>query len=116
MKKLIIIIFSSLTFTIANAQKRILIDDASKNIGQKVIICDSVYSIKVLSSLTFLNIGGDYPKQKLTLVFYKKDLYLLNVEPETMYKFKKVCISGKLIQYEGKPQMVIKALKQITNY
>ena len=115
MKKLILLIFSSLTFTIANAQKQILIDSAAKYIGRKVTICDSVYSIKVLPHLTFVNIGGDYPNQSLTLVFYKKDLFLLNAEPSKLYLKKRICVTGKLTNYEGKPQIIIKSLKQIEN-
>lgn len=113
MKKLILLIFSSLTFTNAHAQKQIPIDDAPKYLGHKVVICDSVFSVKVLPHLTFVNIGGDYPKQKLTLIFYKKDLYLLDINPLQLYKEKRLCITGKLIEYEGKAQIIIRSVKQI---
>jgi len=114
MKKLIFLIFSSLIFSVAEAQKQIPIDSAFKYIGQKVLICDSVYSIKVLPSLTFVNVGGNYPNQKLTLVFYKKDLYLLEIDPTKAYFGEKICVTGEVISYEHRPQIIIKAIKQIT--
>jgi len=113
MKKIIILIFSSLIFNLSHAQKQIAIADISKYFGHLVTVCDSVYSIKFLPHLTFVNVGGDYPNQKITLVFYKHDLYLLNIEPDKLYQGKRICVKGKVIQYEGKPQIVIKSLKQI---
>ncbi|KQN35816.1 hypothetical protein ASE92_06625 [Pedobacter sp. Leaf41] len=112
MKKLSLLIFSSLIFTVEKAQKQISIDSASEYIGQKVTVCDSVYSIKVLPHLTFVNMKGNYPDQKLTLVFYKKDLHLFNMEPAKLYLSKRICVKGRISNYEGKPQIIIRSLKQ----
>jgi len=113
MKKLIFLIFSSLTFTITKAQKQIAADSALYYTGQKLAICDSVYSNKVLPYLTFLNFGDEYPSQKITHIFYKRDLLLLEIEPEKLYKGKKICVSGEISQYERKPQIIVKSLRQI---
>lgn len=89
------------------------IDSALHYIGQKITTWDSVYSTKVLPHLTFVNVGGNYPDQKLSLVFYKKDLYLLKIKPEKMFGGKKICVSGKVIRYDIKPQIVVRSLSQI---
>lgn len=116
MKKLIFLIFSSLIITSVNAQKQISIEEASKYLNQKVIVCDSVFGIKILPSLTFVNVAGDYPNQKLTLVFYKKDIVVKNLDVTALCLNKRICITGKLIKFEGNPQIVIKNKRQITLY
>lgn len=73
MKKLILLIFSSLTFTISKAQTPVTIDEVSEHLLEEVLVCDSVYSGKVLSHLTFVDIGNqeNHPiRQAFSLPFF----------------------------------------------
>jgi hypothetical protein len=69
MKNLISIslILVSSIFT-ASAQTRVAAKNAAKYTGRKVTICDKVYGAKVENGTTLLYLGGDYPKQLLTVM------------------------------------------------
>jgi hypothetical protein len=94
------------------AQTTINIKDVSKHIGETVTICDPVYTTSALPNLTLINLGAEFPKQLLTVVIYKADLAKFK-EPEKTYLNKKVCITGKLVLYNDKPQIVVSEVKQI---
>lgn len=96
----------------AKSQTKIDIKDISKHIGDTVTICDSVYTTRALNGLTVLNLGATFPKQLLTIVIYKADLAKFT-EPEKTYLNKKVCVTGKLVLYNDKPQIVVNDVKQI---
>lgn len=112
MKKLTLILFLSVTSLCVKAQKTIDIKDIAKHIGETVTICDSVYTTRALPNLTLINLGAEFPKQLLTAVIYKADLEKFK-EPEKLYLNKKVCITGKVVLYNDKPQIVINDPKQI---
>ncbi|RZK60217.1 MAG: hypothetical protein EOO91_02215 [Pedobacter sp.] len=97
----------------AKSQTKIDIKDISKHIGDTVTICDSVYTTRALNGLTLINLGAAFPKQLLTVVIYKADLAKFT-EPEKIYLNKKVCITGKVVLYNEKPQIVLTEAKQIT--
>lgn len=52
-----------------------------------------------------------FPKQLLTVVISKADLEKFT-EPEKTYLNKKVCVIGKLVLYNHKPQVVVTSPKQ----
>lgn len=112
MKKLALVILLCTAFTFTKAQTTISIKDVSKHIGETVTICDSVYTTRALPNLTLINLGTEFPKQLLTVVIYKEDLAKFN-EPEKTYLNKKVCINGKLVLYNDKPQIVVNEPKQV---
>lgn len=97
----------------AKSQTKIDIKDISKHIGDTVTICDSVYTTRALNGLTLINMGAAFPKQLLTVVIYKADLAKFT-EPEKTYLNKKVCVTGKLVLYNDKPQIVVNEAKKIT--
>ncbi|RZK60455.1 MAG: hypothetical protein EOO91_01430 [Pedobacter sp.] len=96
----------------AKSQTKIDIKDIAKHIGDSVTICDSVYTTRALNGLTLINLGAAFPKQLLTVVIYKADLAKFT-EPEKTYLNKKVCVTGKLVLYNEKPQIVLTEAKQI---
>lgn len=88
------------------------IREVNKYIGETATICDSVFTTRALGSLIFLNLGVTLSKQLLTDVIYKANLEKLN-EPEKTYLNKKICVTGKLVLYNDKPQIVLNEAKQI---
>lgn len=112
MKKLTLIILLFTGVIVAKAQNTISIKDISKHIGETVTICDSVYTARALPNLTLLNLGAEFPKQLLTVVIYKADLGKFK-EPEKTFLNKRMCITGKLVLYNDKPQIVLNEVKQI---
>ncbi|MRX46942.1 hypothetical protein [Pedobacter puniceum] len=81
---------------------KISIKEAQQYLNKLVTICDSVYSTKALEKLTFLNFGGNFPNAPLTLVVFKSDEAKFPQAPETLYNHKRICVTGKLTEYNGK--------------
>lgn len=95
------------------AQIKIPVDSVPKHIGEKVTVCTTVYGVKSLDKLTFINVGAAYPKSPLTLVIFAKDLPNFKTSPETLYSNKQICVTGKLEDYKGKAEIVITSPEEI---
>lgn len=78
--------------------------------------CDVVSGSKVFESsgMILLNLGGEYPNQKMTVVIKAKDRDKFPVSPEVAFMNKKICVKGKVIDYKGKPEIVVTDPAQIT--
>src|SRR6476660_3327556 len=95
------------------AQTTIVAKDAIRYLDKTVTICDSVYSTKTSESVSLLNFGGRFPNAPLILVVYKKDRANFEKEPHLLYNNKKMCVTGKVTEYQGKLQLVLNSPKQI---
>jgi DNA/RNA endonuclease YhcR with UshA esterase domain len=106
---LILISFVALFAVKASAQTTIAAKDAAKHTGETVTICDKVYSTKLLdgSNMTFLDLGGFHPKQALTLVIKGDDRSKFKGAPEVDFKGKNVCVTGVIVDFKGKPEIVL---------
>jgi len=94
--------------------REINVNDAASSIGQTVKVCSMVYGTKELKSgMTFINLGAAYPNSPLTLVIYGDDISNFKQNPSVYYDGKKICITGKVSDYKGKPQIVIHREDQI---
>jgi hypothetical protein len=83
--------------------------------GKTTTVCDKVYSTKLLESsgMVFLNLGGDYPNQKLSVVIKGKNRSKFDVSPEIAFKDKTICVTGVIIDYNGKPEIIVTDPEQI---
>ena len=98
--------------TIASfAQTEIKLEDISKHIGDSVKVCAKIYGgiflERVKDTPTFLNVGGSYPNNPLTIVIWADVRKEFEQKPEEFYKDKAVCIFGKITLYKDKPQIVL---------
>jgi hypothetical protein len=105
-----------LIFTLkASAQTKIPAKDASKYIGKTVTICDKVYNERVISysNSSYLNVGGYYPKQLLTVIVDRSDVSK-NWKPlEIDFIDVQICVTGKVVDAQGKPEIVVTDPNQI---
>jgi DNA/RNA endonuclease YhcR with UshA esterase domain len=62
---------------------------------------------------SLLNFGDLYPNQKLTLIIKKKHLKNFSFLPIQFLLGKKVCVTGCVNLYKGKPQIKVKYESQI---
>ena len=114
-------IFSILLFLVAgftaSAQSKISIDDVKQHIGDSVEVCAKVFSTRFLESSngtpTLINLGGIYPNEKLTVVIFGDNRGKFKEKPEDAWKDKDICITGKITEYRGKPQIVIAGPEQV---
>ena len=116
-KSLLVTTLICIIFFYAGAQTPIEIKDAASHIGDSVTLCGKIYGgiflDKVKNQPTFLNMGAAYPNQLLTVVIWGDKRKLFNYKPEEKLKNKEVCITGRIEEFKGKPQIVIQAVSQI---
>jgi DNA/RNA endonuclease YhcR with UshA esterase domain len=116
MKKIFFISAFVLLFAFkASAQKIIAAKDAASHINETVTVCDKVFSTKLISSsnMTFLDLGGFHPNQLITIVIKGEDRSKFKNAPDEYYKGKNVCITGTVIDYKGKPEIIVSDSTQI---
>jgi len=116
MKNILLInVFALLFAFTASAQKVISAADAPKHINETVTICEKVFSTKLItpSNMTFLDLGGFHPNQLLTVVIKGEDRSKFKDAPDEYFKGRNVCVTGKLIDYKGKPEIVVSDPSQI---
>ncbi|WP_207496687.1 SH3 domain-containing protein [Aridibaculum aurantiacum] len=101
----------------ANSQVSINAIDAKKHIGEVVSICGKIYSAKFLPSSknqpTLLNLGGNYPNQLVTIAIFEGDRNKFPFKPEEYYPNTDVCVTGKLVEYRGMPEIIVQSPDQL---
>ena len=114
---LIALIISLLMGPVAFSQS-IKLEDVPKHIGDSVTVCGKIFSTNYLESghdqPTFLNMGAAYPNDILTILIWKKARAKFTYKPEEKLLNKTICVSGKIVSYKGKPQIVVHQESQIT--
>lgn len=85
-----------------NGQTKVAIDSIAYYKNQMVTVSDSVNQTKLdaKSGITFLDVGGHFPKQLLTIVIFKKDALNFPVRPEDLYRAKKISVTGRITEYK----------------
>jgi hypothetical protein len=96
----------------ASAQsKGFTMTDFKANIGKTGTLCDTVYSYKAVSdTLTLLNLGAAYPRQKYTIAVKGNKIKL----DLSTIKGKHVCATGTFEFFKGQPEIVADKPEQIT--
>ena len=106
MKKLILASFILIAFaTAAFAQESAFsATEFSKKLGKTGMLCDTIYSLHIVSdTLTLLNMGAAYPNQKYTVAIKGNKITL----DWTKLKGKPICVTGVFELYKGKPEIEI---------
>jgi micrococcal nuclease len=84
---------------------------ASAHVGEVRTVCDRVASTRFLRTgrqPTFLNLGHPYPEQDLTVVIWGEDRARFGGAPEELYRSRRVCVTGRIELYRGRPEIVIR--------
>jgi micrococcal nuclease len=92
-------------------------DSVANYIGKTVKVCDKVYGTHVSKGekkVSSLNLGADFPNQKLTVVIFESDLAKFSYTPTVFLKDKNVCVTGKIMTYKEKPQIIINEPTDLT--
>jgi hypothetical protein len=93
----------------ASAPRTITAQDAAQHYNENVQCCAKVYGVKVLENLTLVNLGAAYPDQPLTVVLRDaaRDL-------GPGLDGKNICVTGTVVSYRDKPEIVVTDPKMIT--
>jgi hypothetical protein len=91
--------------------------EAQQHIGETATVCGLVASARFLESAkgqpTFLNFDHPFPDHTFTVAIFARDRSKFSSPPETMYDGKNVCVTGSIIDYRGKAEIVVKDPSQI---
>src|ERR1700746_3846046 len=78
------------------------------HVGETRTVCGKVASTHFASKSkgepTFLNLDEPYPKEVFTILIWGSDRARFGA-PETKYKDARVCVTGKITSYRGKPEV-----------
>lgn len=114
MKTLTLLLFV-FTSTLFFAQEKVTLENIASFEGKTITLCETVtgtHQTKSESKVTYLNFGKSFPDHAFTVVVFKNVLNEFTYDPLTL-KNKKICVTGKVVFYKGKPQIVIKNESQI---
>ncbi len=92
---------------------KIRAEDAAKYIGKRVTVCSQVYGVKELANINFINLGGQFPDNPLTLVVFSSDKRDFKQGLE-IYNGKKVCVTGIVKEHRGKLEIIINTPEEIS--
>ncbi|HEY8929391.1 MAG TPA: hypothetical protein VIM55_09390 [Mucilaginibacter sp.] len=111
MKKQILVLAIMFAFgSAAMAQKRFSAGEFTKNLNKTGTLCDTVYSLRIVSdTLALLNMGGVYPNQKYTVAVKGNKITL----DYANLKGKPLCVTGVFILYKERPEIVISQPEQV---
>ena len=91
--------------------------EAKTHIGEQATVCGLVKSARWASNSnrkpTFLNLDEAYPKQLFTVVIFEENRGKFTPAPEDQFKDKRICVSGKIEEFRGTPEIVVTAPAQI---
>ena len=98
------------------AEKTLTAAEAKDHIGEQATVCGKVVSTRYAESSrgspTFLNFDQPYPNQVFTLLIWGSDRSKFG-DPETSYRGKRICVTGKISDYKGVPEIVANAPSQV---
>jgi hypothetical protein len=116
-RSLVVLIFISLVIPTLQAQtKKLTTAEAKDHIGDRATLCGKVVSTHYAKSSkdepTFLNLDEPYPREIFTILIWGSDREKFGT-PEDSYKDLRVCVTGKITSYRGRPEIVATERGQI---
>lgn len=116
MKPLLFVLCIFAVSVSAAMQNKLTPADAAKHIGEQATVCGTVasarYAERSNKKPTFLNLDKAFPNQIFTAVIFEADRAKFG-EPEKELLNKKICVSGKIQEFQGKPEIVLTDEKQL---
>lgn len=92
-------------------------EDASGHVSETATVCGVVASAKFAASSraqpTFLDFDRSYPNAVFTAVIFGDDRPNFGT-PETALRGKRVCVTGQIRDYRGKPEIILNNPSQLT--
>lgn len=116
MKKLLATLFYLFIVAQVTAQTNIKLEEVSKHIGDSVTVCGKVADMRYFENSKnqpmFLNMGDKYPNQQLTVVIWGDIRKQFREQPENLLN-RQICITGRIILFKEKPEIVIDGPEKI---
>jgi hypothetical protein len=107
---ILIIFFGSGKTSPAQEQKRLSPSEAKSHVGEQATVCGKVASARYASGTrgkpTFLNLDKPYPNPIFTVLIWGDSRDKFGA-PEEKYRDKQICVTGKIAEYRGAPEIVV---------
>jgi hypothetical protein len=91
-------------------------EDAAIHVGETATVCGIVASAKFAatsrSQPTFLDFGNPYPNATFTVVIWGDDRAKFGA-PETSLRGRRICVTGGIRLYHGKPEIILNDPSQL---
>lgn len=91
--------------------------EARRHVGEQATVCGTIASAHYApwsrGQPTFLDLGHAYPNEDLVAVVWGNDRARFGA-PERLAG-QRVCISGPILLYRGKPEIVLREASQLTH-
>jgi hypothetical protein len=98
------------------AQTSISTAEAKNHVGERATVCGEVasthYAARSRGNPTFINLDKPYPDQIFTVLIWGSDRPKFG-DPEEAYRSKRICVTGKISDYKGVPEIVAYEPSQI---
>jgi hypothetical protein len=110
--------FLLLLFAISTAAQtnKITAAEAKDHMGEIRTVCGQVVSTHYATSSkgqpTFLNLDEPYPKEVFTVLIWGSERAKFG-KPEEKYRNSRVCVTGKITEFRGKPEIVATDPRQV---
>ena len=92
-------------------------EDAAGHVGETATVCGMVASAKFAagsrSQPTFLDLGKPYPSAVFTAVIFGDDRPKFGT-PENSLRGKRICVTGQIREYRGKPEIILNDPSQLS--
>jgi hypothetical protein len=104
-----LVFFLVIAASFAPAQKPLTTPEARDHVGEKSTVCGDVagahYAASTRGSPTFINLDKPYPNQVFTVLIWGSDRRKFG-DPEEAYRGRHICVTGKISDYKGVPEIV----------
>lgn len=91
-------------------------EEAANHVGETATVCGTVasarFSERSKAQPTFLNLDKPYPGQRFTIVIFGRDREKFGT-PESALLHQRVCATGLIKLYDGRPEMIIEDPAQL---
>jgi len=77
------------------------------------MVASAKYAARTRGQPTFLDLNRPYPNRIFTVVIWGRDRLGFPEPPEVFYRGKRISVTGRIVEYRGKLQIVVKGPSQI---
>ncbi len=117
MKKECVLVLLLMAFTHICFAQKVTLNEVQNKVGETVTVCGKinggVHLPNATNTPTLLNMGGSFPNHLLTLVIFGENLKDFPAQPEIYFANQQVCVTGLVIDYKGKPEIILRSPGQI---
>jgi len=97
--------------------KRITSVESQQHIGETATVCGLVASARGIESpdggRSYLNFDRPFPNQTFAVMIEGANRAKFNSPPDVLFNGKRICVTGSIINYRGKPEIIVEDPSQI---